>query len=132
MSSKAVLNYLQIPATDLEQSATFYEAVLGWQVKRHPTVGGVLEQTGYPEFTDSTGKAGGGFVLGRPPSREPGLLPCVAVDDIETILEAVVAHGGEVLKPRTPILEGVDYEAIFRDPAGNAIGLYQSRSRSQA
>jgi predicted enzyme related to lactoylglutathione lyase len=125
MVSKAVLNYLQIPAVNLEQSVTFYEEVLGWQVRRHAAVGDVLDQSGYPEFTDSTGRAGGGFVLGRPPSREPGLLPCIAVDSIDAVLEAVVAHGGEIVKARTPIVAGVDYEAIFRDPAGNAMGLFQ-------
>jgi len=127
MAKKAVLNYIQIPAVDLEASITFYEQVLGWTVKRHPAVGQVLDQTGYPEFTDSTGRAGGGFVLGRPPSREPGLMPCIAVDSIDEILAGVVAHGGEVVKPKTPIVEGADWEAVFRDPAGNAFGLYEAR-----
>ena len=36
--TKAVLNYIQIPAVDLEDSTTFYEEVLGWKVTRHPTV----------------------------------------------------------------------------------------------
>jgi predicted enzyme related to lactoylglutathione lyase len=125
MASKAVLNYLQIPAVNLEESVTFYERVLGWKVKRHPAVGDIVDQTGYPEFTDSSGRAGGGFVLGRPPSREPGLLPCIAVDSIDSVLSAVVENGGEVVKPRTAIVEGADWEAIFRDPAGNAFGLYE-------
>jgi predicted enzyme related to lactoylglutathione lyase len=47
------------------------------------------------------------------------------VDSIDDILEAVVSHGGEVVKARTPIVEGADWEAIFRDPAGNAFGLYE-------
>jgi predicted enzyme related to lactoylglutathione lyase len=126
MASKAVLNYVQIPARDLEESIAFYEHVLGWRVRRHPAVGDVLDQTGYPEFSDSTGRSGGGFVLGRPPSREPGLLPCIAVDSISDVLDAVVHYGGEVVKPRTAIVEGVDWEATFRDPAGNIFGLYEA------
>jgi predicted enzyme related to lactoylglutathione lyase len=125
MASKAVLNYLQIPTVDVEQSITFYEQVLGWKVRRHPAVGDVLDQSGYPEFTDSTGRSGGGFVLGRPASRERGLLPCIAVDSIDDVLSRVVAHGGEIVKPRTAIVEGVDWEAMFRDPAGNTFGLYE-------
>jgi len=123
--TRAQLNYVQIPALDLDESITFYEEVLGWKVTRHPTVGAVVDQSAYPEFTDSTGQAGGAFVLGRVPSREPGIMPCIAVDSIASVLEAVVQFGGEVVKPRTAIVEGADWEATFRDPAGNAFGLYE-------
>jgi predicted enzyme related to lactoylglutathione lyase len=123
--TKAALNYIQVPSIDLEESITFYEDVLGWKVTRHPTVGAVVDQTAYPEFTDSTGHTGGAFVLGRPPSRDPGVMACIAVDSIDEVLESVVSHGGEVVKPRTSIVEGSDWEAMFRDPAGNAFGLYE-------
>ncbi|HEY3057691.1 MAG TPA: VOC family protein [Chloroflexota bacterium] len=123
--TRAQLNYVQIPALDLDESITFYEEVLGWKVNRHPTVGAVVDQSAYPEFSDSTGQAGGAFVLGRVPSREPGIMPCIAVDSIAPVLEAVTQFGGEVVKPRTAIVEGTDWEATFRDPAGNAIGLYE-------
>jgi uncharacterized protein len=127
--AKGTLNYLQIPSVDLEESIRFYEGVFGWSVRRHPNVSD-LEQTGYPEFADSTGTNGGGFVLGRPPSREPGLLPCIGVDSIDETLAAVVDLGGEVVKPKTPIVEGVDWEAEFRDPAGNTFGLFESTNAS--
>ena len=127
--TKAALNYVQIPAVDLEESITFYEEVLGWNVKRHPTPGAVVDQTAYPEFTDSSGHAGGAFVLGRRPSREPGVMACIAVDNINDILEAVVSHGGEVVKARTPIVEGADWEAIFRDPGRQHVPGYTSTGR---
>ena len=87
------------------------------------------DQAGCQEFADSTGRNGGGFVLGRPPSREPGLLPTIAVDSIEHTLAAVAAHGGEIVKPRTAIVEASDWEAIFRDPAGNAFGLFEETKK---
>lgn len=124
--SKGTLNYLQIPAVDLEQSIRFYEQVFGWTVRRHGNVSD-LEQTSYPEFADATGNNGGGFVLGRPPSRDPGLLPCIAVESIDETLQAAIDHGGEVVKPKTAIVEGVDWEAEVRDPAGNVLGLFESR-----
>jgi predicted enzyme related to lactoylglutathione lyase len=52
-------------------------------------------------------------------------LPCIAVDSIDTVLANVRANGGEVVKPRTAIVEGLDWEAQFRDPAGNVLGLYE-------
>lgn len=123
--SKGTLNYLQIPAVDLEQSIRFYERVFGWTVRRHGNVS-ELEQTSYPEFADATGTNGGGFVLGRPPSREPGLLPCIAVDSIDETLRAAIDYGGDVVKPKTAIVEGVDWEAELSDPAGNVLGLFES------
>lgn len=33
------------------------------------------------------------------PSREPGLLPCIAVDSIDEVLQAMPAAGGEVVQP---------------------------------
>jgi predicted enzyme related to lactoylglutathione lyase len=119
-----VLNYLQIPAKDLDESATFFENVFGWRVDRHPTVGSVVEQTSYPEFTDSTGRNGGAFVLGMRTIR-----PCIAVDSIDDTLRAVVARGGEVVQPKTAIVEGSDWEAAFKDPAGNTFGLYEEAKR---
>jgi uncharacterized protein len=125
--AKGTLNYIQIPATDLDASAAFYEEVFGWRINRYPAPGptGDEPQTGYVGFVDSSGQVGGEFVLDRPPSREPGLLPSIHVDSIEEALTAVVERGGEVTKPRTAIVEGADWQAIFRDPAGNAFALYE-------
>lgn len=123
------MNYLEIPAIDLAASATFYEQVFGWTVRWHPTPGQEMEQTTYPDFADPTGHNGGAFVLNRPPSPEPGLLPHIAVDSIDDTLAAVVAHGGEIVQPRTAIVEGVDWTATFRDPAGNTLALFEEADR---
>jgi predicted enzyme related to lactoylglutathione lyase len=126
--AKGTLNYLQVPAIDLDESASFYEEVFGWQINRSPSVARTSDepQTGYVGFVDSSGQVGGEFVLGREPSREPGLLPSILVDSIDTTLDEVVTHGGEVVRPRTPIVEGTDWQAMFRDPAGNAMALFES------
>lgn len=129
--AKGTLNYIQVPAVDLDASATFYEQVFGWRINRYPSVAQTEDQpqTAYVGFVDSSGQVGGEFVLGRPPSREPGLLPSIHVDSIDEALESVVEQGGEVLKPRTAIVEGADWQAIFRDPAGNAMALYEAAQR---
>lgn len=124
--AQGILNYVQIPATDLDASATFFENVFGWRVDRHPTVGKLGDQTSYPEFADSTGRSGGAFVLGREPG---GIRPCVAVDSIDDALRAVIANGGEVVQPKTAIVDGTHWEAAFTDPAGNTFGLYEEAKR---
>jgi uncharacterized protein len=122
------LNYLQVPASDLDASATFYQDVFGWRINRYPSPAPNRDQpqTGYVGFVDSSGNVGGEFVVDRPASREPGILPSIGVDSIDQTLESVVEHGGEVVRPRTAIVEGVDWQAQFRDPAGNVMALFES------
>ena len=113
------VSYLEIPAADLEQSAAFYEAVLGWNVERRG-----------PDrisFDDRSGDLIGRWVAGRAASREPGLLPYIYVDRIDEVVERVVNRGGEVVQPPYP--EGDLWVATFRDPAGNLMGIWQAGPR---
>ena len=109
------LSYLEIPAVDTRQSAAFYEKVFGWNLRHR--------DTDDPRFDDATGHLIGRWVTGRAISREPGLLPYIYVDRIDDAVSRVVAHGGEVVRP--PYAEGNLWVAVFRDPAGNVIGLWQ-------
>jgi predicted enzyme related to lactoylglutathione lyase len=112
-------SYLEIPATDACQSAAFYQKVLGWNVRGR--------DTDDPRFEDATGHLIGRWMVGRPISREPGLLPYIYVDRIDNAVNRIVACGGEVLKPPYP--EGNLWVALFRDPAGNVIALWQEGPR---
>ena len=107
--------YLEIPATDLSRSVDFYQAVFGWSIRRRGD--------GTTAFDDGVGQVSGTWVTGRPPSREPGLLIYVMVDSVAATIEAVVAHGGELMQPIGA--DAPEITARFRDPAGNVIGLYQ-------
>ena len=113
------LSYLEIPAFDVRQSATFYEKVLGWNLRGH--------DSDDPRFNDATGHLIGRWVTGRAISREPGLLPFIYVDHIDNAVERAAAHGGEVVKAPDP--EGDLWVATVRDPAGNVIGLWQQGPR---
>ena len=116
------LCYLQIPAFDAEQSAAFYEKVFGWHIRRG--------DSGHPSFDDATGYVSGAWFTGRPPSREPGLLPSFWVDDMDATLARAVANGGEIVEPPHPDSPGsTSWIADFRDPAGNVIGLYHEGPR---
>jgi len=112
------LSYLEIPAVDARQSATFYEKILGWKLHGNG---------GQAKFADLTGHLIGRWVTGRAIAREPGLLPYIYVDHIDDVVNRVVANGGEVIK--RPYPEGNLWVAMFRDPAGNVIGLWEEASR---
>lgn len=107
--------YLEIPANDVGRSADFYRAVFGWQIRRRGD--------GRTAFDDAVGQVSGAWVVGRPPSPHPGLLVYVMVDDAAATVEAIVAHGGEIVQPVGA--DAPEITARFRDPAGNVLGLYQ-------
>lgn len=109
--------YLEIPAVDIDASAGFYSSVFGWSVR--------VRGDGAKAFDDTTGAVSGSWVVGRPPSREPGILTYIMVDSIEATLKKVVAAGGRPETPFTNIGPSGDAFATFRDPAGNLLGLYR-------
>lgn len=109
--------YVEMPALDVERSASFYKAVFGWNVRRRGD--------GATAFDDGVGEVSGAWRLGRPPSAEPGLLVYIMVDSVADTLDAIRAHGGEIVQPIG--VDAPEITARFRDPAGNVIGLYQER-----
>ena len=111
--------YIEIPATDVDASAGFYQQAFGWQVRERGD--------GATAFDDTVGGVSGTWVLGRPPATTPGLMIYIMVDNVAATIDAVIAHGGQLVQPI-----GADAPEItvrFRDPAGNVIGLYQEPSR---
>jgi predicted enzyme related to lactoylglutathione lyase len=107
--------YLEIPAVDVRKSAAFYAAVCGWQLRER--------RDGSTAFDDGAGEVSGTWVVGRPPSSQPGILIYVMVDNVASTLDAVVANGGVIVQPIGG--DAPEITARFRDPAGNIIGLYQ-------
>jgi predicted enzyme related to lactoylglutathione lyase len=107
--------YIEIPASDVQRSATFYEAVFGWRLRQRGD--------GHTAFDDTTGEVSGTWVLGRPPAAEPGLLLYVMVDSVAATVETVTANGGEIVQPIGA--DAPEITARFLDPGGNVIGLYQ-------
>ena len=110
--------YIEIPANDIERSAGFYEKVFGWRIRRRGD--------GSIAFDDGVGEVSGTWVTGRPPATTPGLLIYIMVDSVAATIDAVIAHGGEVVQPIGA--DAPEITARFRDPAGNVTGLYQQPS----
>jgi predicted enzyme related to lactoylglutathione lyase len=112
--------YIEIPSIDVRRSAEFYEKVFGWRMRQRGD--------GSRAFDDTTGEVSGTWVLGRPPSTQPGLLLYVMVDSVAATIDAVIVHGGELVQGIGA--DAPEITARFRDPAGNVIGLYQEPTRS--
>jgi predicted enzyme related to lactoylglutathione lyase len=107
--------YVEIPALDVNQSAAFYAAVVGWKTRQRGD--------GAVAFDDSVGEVSGTWALGRAPSDKAGVLVYIMVDSVAATLEAVVAHGGVIVQPIGA--DAPEITARFHDPAGNLFGLYQ-------
>jgi predicted enzyme related to lactoylglutathione lyase len=107
--------YIEMPATDIARSATFYNKVFGWNVRKRGD--------GTTAFDDGVGEVSGTWIVGRPPSSQPGLLFYIMVDSVEDTVKAVVANGCEIVQPIGA--DAPEVTARFRDPGGNVIGLYQ-------
>jgi predicted enzyme related to lactoylglutathione lyase len=108
--------YLQIPAADAEASGRFYQEIFGWSLRRH--------QDGALAFDDTIGEVSGMWVEGRDPwPGRPGLIIDIMVDDAEQTVAAITAHGGEIVQPIGG--DPGEITALFRDPCGNILGIYQ-------
>ena len=111
--------YIELPATDVARSSTFYEKVFGWSIRKRGD--------GNVAFDDAVGEVSGSFIPGRAPSSgTPGLLVHIMVDSVSATLDAIVAGGGKVVQPAGA--DAPEITARFSDPAGNILGLYQQPS----
>ena len=113
--------YIEIPASDISESAQFYQQVFGWHI-RHRSDGSTA-------FDDTIGEVSGTWVLERPPMTDPGLLVFIMVASAATTIEAIIAAGGTIVQPVDP--EEQEVYAHFHDPAGNLLGIYQQAGLSE-
>jgi predicted enzyme related to lactoylglutathione lyase len=107
--------YIEIPSRDVQESATFYQTVFGWNIRQRGD--------GATSFDDTTGEVSGAFELNRPPSTELGVLIYIMAESAAKAVDAVVAAGGEIVSPIDPGFPEII--ATFRDPSGNLFGIYQ-------
>ncbi|MGH7450937.1 MAG: VOC family protein, partial [bacterium] len=106
--------YIEMPAIDVNRSASFYKEVFGWQIRRRGD--------GHLAFDDAVGEVSGTWVAGRKAATEPGLLIYIMVDNVAATIDAVIANGGKIVQPIG--MDAPEITARFSDPAGNIIGLY--------
>ena len=114
--SKHPIVHVEFSANDRQAAGKFYSDVFGWEVQQMP-------EMNYAMF--SAGVGGGLNPVG---DNNPAgtTLVHIGTDDIEATLAKIAAHGGKMTVPKTEI-PGMGWFAIFNDPTGNTIGLYQAK-----
>jgi len=113
--SNGKICYIEIPAIEIDTSASFYKEVFGWRIRQRGD--------GHLAFDDTVGQVSGTWVVGRKTSTEPGLLTYIMVDSVAAAIDAVIANGGKIVQPIG--MDAPEITARFSDPAGNILGLYQ-------
>ncbi|HEV8122205.1 MAG TPA: VOC family protein [Candidatus Polarisedimenticolia bacterium] len=108
--------YVEIHASNVEDSSAFYRGVFGWTVR--------TRGDGALAF-DDTGCVSGSWVKDGGKNANPRARVYIMVDDIAATLGRIEASGGRVLTPRTDIAPGSGAFAVFADPAGAEFGLYE-------
>jgi predicted enzyme related to lactoylglutathione lyase len=112
MSNK--ICYFELITPDIKRSSTFYSGVFGWAV----TPSG----EDYA-MVDAGGGLEGGFSPAMP-GIASGVCIYIQVDDIEAALKSIISAGGQQVLAKTKISDEYGYYALFSDPAGNVIGLW--------
>jgi len=114
LAAPAPIVFFDIAGTDLASQAGFYKAVFDWDVgpDGRLTVPAANPLPGLLRIE----QANQGPVAER--------ILYVGVPDIAAALARITTHGGQVVFPRTEV-PGVVVLALFKDPAGNRMGLVE-------
>ena len=108
--------YIELPATNVATSASFYKTVFGWTIRER--------EDGSVSFDDGVGEVSGAWVTGRQPATSTtSLMISIMVFNMSHTIEAVIANGGAIVQ--APDMKARDIVALFSDPAGNVLSLYQ-------
>ncbi|MCB2199888.1 VOC family protein [bacterium] len=113
-SQEGSVCHIELYARTLEESAQFYVELFGWSTTPH--------DLGYLFWKDTAGNSGG-FTTAGAPVTNPAATIYLHVADIPKMLKQIEQAGGTTIREKTDIGGGNGYYALFRDPAGNNIGL---------
>ena len=115
----APVAFFEVSSPDAERAQRFYAELFGWQVATDPEMGG------YGLVDTVAGEAAVGGGIGPVENGDTaGVRIYVRVDDLEGALQRAEQLGGTRLVPPTDLPAGYGRFALFADPAGNTVGLW--------
>ena len=108
------VDYVEFPATNIEDTKTFYSAVFGWEFTDYGP--------DYTSFTD--GRLGGGFMV-APSVSAGGPLIVLYATKLEETEARIRDSGGQIVKPTFEFPGGRRFH--FTDPSGNELAVWSDR-----
>jgi uncharacterized protein len=121
---KNVVDWFEIPVSDMARAKKFYTAVFGKELTdmNMPE----MEMAAFPWFNEAEFAPGS---LVKSKGYEPSATGTVVYfysDNVNIELAKAVKNGGKVLVPKTDIGE-YGFIALFTDSEGNRIGLHSAK-----
>lgn len=115
-----VLSWFEIPASDVRRATAFYEAVLDVTTIPEDIGDGDVKSI-FPAASGITG------AISQGPAWTPAGVGAIVYfdggDDLQVVLDRVVAAGGEIVEPKQTVDATSGYWARFRDTEGNIVGV---------
>ncbi len=118
------LNWFEIPAADINRAKSFYENVFGINMDVQDMMG--MQMAFFPSDPMS-GKVSGALVQGpmHKPSQDGSVVYLNANPaGMDTVIERIGQHGGQVVMPKTQITPEIGFMAFFIDSEGNKVALH--------
>ncbi len=120
---KSAVSWFEIPTLKIERAQAFYERVLETKMNEFEDENPMLV------FTNRDQAGVGGALVQRDfqqPS-DAGTIVYLSCDgDLNVVIERVVAAGGTVLLPKTPVPGGFGHFCCIQDTEGNHVGLHSN------
>jgi uncharacterized protein len=108
--------WLELPGgDDCRRTGRFYARAFGWQVD---------DDGETVWFREPSGRLGGAFREDLPPAGSGPIL-YLSTSNAAAALARIRDGGGTVILDRTLIAPGAGHRALFRDPAGTTMGLFE-------
>jgi predicted enzyme related to lactoylglutathione lyase len=112
--------HFEIPAQDPGKIAAFYREVFGWEINKW--------EGDQPYWLVKTGEEGTPGINGglfKPQEPLTGVINTVDVQDIDALLNKVIANGGQVIMEKGAV-PGVGWLAYCKDVEGTTFGMMQA------
>jgi len=113
-AAPAPVVFFDIAGSSMASEATFYHDIFDWRIAPSGA------------FSVPVASPLPGNLRVEPASEGPATerVVYIGVPDINATMAKIIAHGGAVVFPRYPV-PGVVILALFKDPAGNRMGLVE-------
>ena len=105
------IDYIELPASDIEKTKTFYQSVFGWKFTDYGP--------GYTSFHD--GRLSGGFTK-ETTAPGKGVLLVLYSTDLEAVQRKIQAAGGTIVRDIFSFPGGRRFH--FADPNGNELAVW--------